>query len=388
MKTLRVAIFLSTIVIVGTLGIIASYFARGWRINQKTLQLTPNGMLVANSEPTGAQVLINGELKTATNATISLSPGTYDVTVRKEGLLPWYKRLVVEKEIVTQIDVSLFSGVPSLSAVTFAGATDPKLSPDATKILYAVPAIIGNEAKAGLWVLETINLPIGFNREPRRITDGDMSKTTWQWSPDSREVLLTTPTGMFLLPASEFTAQVKRVNIASQKTKVDQEWLAQKEKQLETQVSRLPVEYQDIFKLKAKEVMFSPNENKILYTATANAKLEEGLVKQLPGSSTQKQTRDIKMGKKYIYDVKEDRNFEVAEGDQPLYWFPTSHHLIVPEPNKISIMDYDGTNKQTVYSGSYLFPHAYATNANNRLLILTSFGGDGAATNLYSLGIK
>ena len=388
MKRIRVLIFLSTVLVVGVVGIIASYIARGYTIDKNTLQLSPQGLLVANSDPTGAQVIVNGNLKTATNATISLAPGIFDVTIKKEGFLPWNKRLTIDKEIVTQVDVSLFSSAPSLSAITFSGAFSPSVSPDSTKVLYAVPTAAGAEDKAGLWVLETVNLPIGFNREPRRITDGDMSKDTWQWSPDSRQVLLTTPTGMFLLNVSDFTAQGKRSNISSQKNKILSDWADEKQKRLHAQLSRLPAEYQDIFEFKTSAVLFSPNENKILYTASGSANLKEGLVPQLPGSSTQKQTRDLKTGKQYVYDIKEDRNFEVAEANQPLYWFPTSHHLIVPEPNKISIIDYDGTNKQTVYSGSYVFPHAYSTNSNNRLLILTNFGAEANITNLYSLSLK
>jgi dipeptidyl aminopeptidase/acylaminoacyl peptidase len=389
MKKLRVLIFLSTILIVGGIGLVATYFARGYRIDQKTLTLTPRGLLVANSDPTGAQVIINGDLKTATNATISLSPGIFDVTIKKEGFLPWNKRLTIDREIVTQIDVSLFSSAPSLSAITFAGAFSPSVSPDGTKVLYAVPESPGSEDKSGLWILETVNLPLGFNREPRRVTDGDMSHSSWEWSPDSREILLTTQSGLFLLNSAEFTPQAKRVNVSTQKEKIRNDWKDEKQKRQDAQLSRLPAEYQDIFKFKTSKLQFSPNENKILYTASSSANLKEGLIPQLPGSSTQKQTRQLKANKQYVYDIKEDRNFEIADATQPLYWFPTSHHLIVPEENKISIVDYDGTNKQIVYSGNYIFPHAYATNANNRLLILTSLGGsDGALTNLYSLGIK
>jgi hypothetical protein len=390
MQKTRILIFLTTILVVGIAGTIALLYAKGYRLDSETGEFGPNGLLVANSEPTGAQIFVDGELKSATNATVPLPPGTYDVELKKEGFLSWKKRISIAKEEVTQVDVSLFNQAPSnLSAITFSGATNPSLSPDITKIAYGVPADPDNPEKEGLWVLDTGNLPLGFNRDPRRITDGDMSEATWEWSPDSRQLLVTTPTAIYLLSDSEFVPQSQRVNVASQKAKILAEWEIEKTQKLNAQLAKLPDEFQDIFKTKTKDVIFSPNENKILYTATGSANLPEDVVKQLPGSSTQKQTRDIKPGIKYIYDIKEDRNFEIGVDGRPVYWFPTSHHLVIPEESKISIVDYDGTNKQTVFGGVYEFPHAYATTSNGRLIILTNFGASETSNqNLYSLGIK
>jgi len=185
MTKIRVFIFLLTIVVVAGLGLIASLYARGYRFDVETLRFVPNGLLVVKSNPDGAQVFIDAELKTATNATIPLPPGTYDVEIRKEGYFPWKKRLVIEKEIVTEADASLFKTVPSLSAITYSGVVNPVASEDLTKIAYAVP-------KTGLWVIETVNLPLGFTRNPRRITDGDLTNASWEWSPNGREILLIT----------------------------------------------------------------------------------------------------------------------------------------------------------------------------------------------------
>lgn len=388
MQRTRILIFITTLLVVGIAGTIALLYARGYRVNPQTGEIGPNGLLVANSEPTGAQIFVNGDLTSATNATVPLPPGTYDVSLKKEGYMSWNKRITINKEEVTQVDVSLFSSAPSLSAITFAGAFNPVISPDFTKIAYSAPDDPNNPEKQGLWVLDTSNVPLGFNREPRRITDGDLSESTWQWSPDSREIMLTTPTGVFLLSDSDFVPQTQRTNIASLKARTLAEWEVELQQRLNAQLAKLPEEFQNIFKTKTSDIVFSPNENKILYTATGEATFEDDLVKQLPGSSTQKQIRTIKPNKKYIYDIKEDRNFEISDSKQPAYWFPTSHHVVLPEEGQISILDYDGTNKQTVFAGSYVFPHAYATTSNTRLIILTNFGATEGMGNLYSLGIK
>jgi len=67
MTRVRILIFIITLVIVGTVGTLASLYARGYRFNPKTTTIEPRGILVANSDPNGASIYIDGELKTATN---------------------------------------------------------------------------------------------------------------------------------------------------------------------------------------------------------------------------------------------------------------------------------------------------------------------------------
>jgi len=87
MPKIRILIFLSTVAVVGALAIFASYIARGYIFDTQTFSFTPRGILVVNSDPNGAQIFIDGELKTATNATLRLAPGTYDVEIKKESYL-------------------------------------------------------------------------------------------------------------------------------------------------------------------------------------------------------------------------------------------------------------------------------------------------------------
>ena len=400
---IRVLIFLTTLLVVGTIGTFVFLYAKGYRFDNKSFRLSPNGLLVVKSDPTGASVYVNGDLKTATDATISLAPDTYDVVVRKDGYFPWEKRLNIEKEVVTEAGVSLFKSVPSLSAVSLWGALNPVISSDFTKISYVVPPSNSHdEEKTGLWVLDTLNLPIGFPRDPRRITDGDLTQASYEFSPDGRQILLTTRTGVFLLEISSFTPQNQRVNVASRKTQILSTWEQEKTAKLSSKMRGLHPELVDLLTRKSRGVIFSPDDTMILFTASASATLSEGLVKPLPGVSTQKQERNIKPGQTYVYDIKEDRNFLIDQGgdmlqignlnilnsQRRLSWFPTSRHLVLSEESTVTIMDYDGTNRQKVYTGSYLSPHAYPFASNQRLLILTNLGAGDSLPNLYSLSIK
>jgi WD40 repeat protein len=406
MIKIRSLLFLLTLIVVVTIGTFVFYFARGYRFDIEEFKFIPNGLLVTKSAPDGAQVFINGELKTATNANIFLPPGTYDVSIRKEGYIPWNKRLTVEKEIVTEAYADLFRAVPSLSAVTFSSSLNPVPSSDFTKIAYVVPFDTQNlntqDDKAGLWVLETVNLPLGFARDPRRVTDGDLSGASWKWSPDGREIMLTTDLGVFLLDAGRFTPQNQRINIASTKDVIIQKWDEERTTKFTAQIRRFPDELIEVLERRSSSVLFSPDEKKILYTASSSATLNDNIIKSLPGASTQRQERYIKPNHTYVYDIKEDRNFLIDDNAESLVignelhdstnrrlaWFPTSRHLILAEEGKVTIMDYDGTNRQEVYTGSYIAPHAFPTVSDERLLLLTNLGADSGSPNIYSLTLK
>lgn len=434
---IRLGLVILTLVIVGSVALVTSYYARGYRFDAITGSVEPNGILVLKSVPDSAQIFINGELKTATNATIPLPPNTYDVTLKKEGFMDWNKRVTVEKEVVTESTAYLFRSAPSLSSMTFSGITTIIPNDDLSKIAYVVPPSSNSldEDTAGLWVMEILNLPLGFSREPRKITDGDLTGTTWSWSPDGTQILLTTKTGVYLLQTNTLTLQSQRINIANTKAQIIENWKTQYETKLDSDLKLLPLEMQDILRRKAKAVAFSPDEKMVLYTASASATLPENLIPPLPGSSTQKQQRNLEENHTYIYDLEEDRNFEIDQSPVTLVndwrrflpqspisatpslskkaanipiispistgnwkletgnsarsisWFPTSRHVVLSESGKIVIIDYDGTNRKTVYAGSYVPPHAYPSLSSDSLLILTNLGSDGIP-NLYSLSLR
>ena len=411
---LRVILTLITILIVGSLATGILLYAKGYRLEEGRLRLSLEGLMVVKSDPDGAQIFINGELEGATNSNLSLSSGTYDVSVRKEGFQNWEKRLTVEKEVVTQIEAVLFPSAPSLSALTFDGVENPVVTSDISKVAFEVPASPENlnsqgepERKSGLWVVELVNLPIGFSSEPRQITDTDLTDASWIFSPDNRQVLLTTKQGVFLLDAGDFTPQNELVNIASRKENLLLDWEEERKLKLESQLKRLPEKLSDILQRKSSSIVFSPDEKKVLYTASGNETVPDGLIPPLPGASTQRQERNIKEGQTYLYDIKEDRNFLVSSepvkldinkylsdnngvdtSKKALHWFPTSSHLVLAESDRVSIMDYDGTNSQTVYSGSYQSPHVFPFSNRARMLILTNLGASSTPTNLYSLTLK
>jgi len=311
----------------------------------------------------------------------------------------------IEKEVVTEVTSHLFKSAPSLTAITFSGLSSTFPSPDMSKIAFIVISKPNNntseEESEGLWIIETVNLPIGFSRDPKKITDANLEGARLTWSPNGREILIDTKTSSFILDVSKNTSQAQLVNISNTRDEVLLDWEEEKEKILSVQLKSIPDELKNILERKASGILFSPDEDMILYVASGSATIPSDLIKQLPGSSTQKQERDIKDGHTYVYDIKEDRNFLITDsvnisitpGITPntsttVAWFATSRHVVLAEPDNVIIMDYDGTNRHKVYEGSYVSPFAYPTLSTDRLLILTNLGANFSPSNLYSLSLK
>lgn len=379
MTKIRVLLFFLGIAVVGLLGFLALTYARGYRLDFKTLKFISKGILVVKTDPTGAQVFVNKDLIGASDSNFSLSPATYDVEIRKNGFITWYKRLTIEKETVTEVKADLFKSAPSFAPITQDGVTQPVSSDNFSQIAYA--------GEGGLWILENINFPIGFAKDPREITDGDLTNASWQFSPDGRELLLDTSSGSFLLDTGKLTPQSQRINISSKKSTTLETWQKEREAKLLAQARNLPSELQDLLQRKVSQIVFSPDETKILYTASQSGTLSPDLIKPIPGASTQNEDRDIKIDHTYVYDIKEDRNFLIGGGGK-LFWLPNSRNLVLAEPNKITVMDYDGTNRQVVFSGNYTPPYVFPYLNGEKLLILTNLGADSQTPNLYSISIK
>ena len=68
-------------------------------------------------------------------------------------------------------------------------------------------------------------------------------------------------------------------------------------------------------------------------------------------------------------------------------WYPDSKHLLYIEENQIKIMEYDGGNQVTLYSGPFAEHFVYPSPNGDRLIIITSFSPD-SPLNLYAVELK
>jgi len=395
MNRKRLAIFLTVAIFVPTTAYFVIKLARGYRPDISTFTLRATGLLVATSNPDGAQIFIDGKLTSATNTTVSLGPGTYEVELKKDGFISWKKTLKIEKELVVKTDAYLFPTYSDLRSLTFTGAENPVISPDGQKVAFAVSG--ASVGKDGLWILDLAERPFGLSREPRQILRSvpkgqDFAESSYLFSPDSKQLLVTLTDRVeenFLIDAGVFTPGTELIDISAGLSAIKKQWEKEEELRQTEILSKLPEEVLKIATASAKAVSFSPDETKILYTATASAKIPEKLITPVPAASSQPESRELEPDKIYVYDIKEDKNFHIMDEEEGknLSWFPTSKHLLLVEEGKITIMEYEGTNQAAVYTGPFENSFAFAFPSGNKLLILTTLGRD-TPPNLYAVSLR
>lgn len=442
-KRVLFTLFSAIFIIGGTL--LAIQVAKG---NRPTLSgnLRETGLLVVNSFPTGAQVYIDGRLTSATDDTLNLDPGNYEVEIRKEGYTSWKKTLQIEKELVTQTNAVLFPGVPSLSPLTFTGIQNVSPAPDGQKLIYYTASASAAQ-KNGLYLVDLTDNPLSLQRGSRQVvvdtTAMDLTTADIIWSPDSSEFLLSDNRQTFLIDITKVNNISQLRDVSLQRRTILSSWEEEmylRERQI---LSKFPPEIIAMATTSAVNVYFSPDQEKLLYTATASLTLSESILPALPASNSQPEERDLQPGNIYIYDRKEDKNFKVgttihedfetakkllaidlfdtrpltlesspsaftrlqattsalvaqsfrnyhsALYTDKLQWFPNSRHLIRTAPDKVTILEYDGTNEVTIYAGPFDTDFVYPWSNGDKLLISTSFNQlSGTEKNLYAIQLR
>lgn len=455
----RLLIFLATAVFI-TLGTIFMIrFAKGYRLGS-TGTVRGTGLLTATSFPNGAEVYLDGRLTTATDNTLNLEPGMYEVEIKKDGYHSWRKTLTIEEELVTQTSATLFPTSPSLEPLTYTGAVNPIPSPDGNQVVFAV-ASASAAAKNGLYVQDLGSSPIALNRSARQIarSSSDYNYTTarYTWSPNGSEVLVAFTSGSHvLLAANRFNDLGDLKDVTATLAQIMREWEIELARKEQIRLKELPGSLAEAATAQATNLYFSPDGHRLLYQATEDFEIPTELIPSLPASSTQPESRAVGKGNWYVYDLEEDRNFFLAEGILPpeleeesedatasafvrrklallddlkapllpveldsspsahrllqtgytrlesialfnaqyspiyvgdLQWFPDSTHLIIKTDTNIDLVEYDGTNRVTVYAGPFDSNFVYAWPDSSRLVTLIQFSPD-TTPNLYTIKLK
>ncbi len=393
-KSLLIVSSVFFFVILGTY--IVSLLARGYRPNLQgdNLVLKATGILSATSKPKGASVYINDKLTTATDDTINLNPGDYILKIVKDGYLPWQKSIAIKEETVYQSDTQLFRSAPDLSPLTLSGAINPVASPDYSKIIYSV-ASASASLDNGLYLIELNDIPLSLSKNtPRQIAPNfsgvDWSKASFEFSPDSRQVLVKIGTAHYLLNLSNPITQTSLVDITSKLSLIEKDWKTQETELVQIRIARLPKELRPYVSTEsARNIIFSSNDDKVLYLSATDSALPQNIVTPLPAQSTQAQTRTLQKDNYYVYDLKDDTNFLVGSKTSVInpFWMPNSANIVYTENQAIIAIDYDNTNKNTIFGGNFnpqvVFPWA----DGSKIITLTS-AYVGSAENLYAITVR
>lgn len=401
MKIRSFLIPFGTIVIILSVSAAIIAFGRGYRLNlRKPTELLPTGLISATSDPVGAQVLVGGVLKTATNNSLSIDPAWYTVQIRKEGFIPWEKKLRVQGEVVTRADAYLFPTSPSLSPITTSGVLSPTLSPDGTMIAFLLPqeAITDGIKKPGVWTLELADRPLsGRNRDPKLVAQlpppFPFTKTTILWSPDGRQIIVSAVSSATVYEISGNQNSIPNTTLSPLAlTNLLKTWQKEKEEKDHQKLSAFKSPFIDVATTSARLLAFSPDETKVLYEATAAAAIPLVISPALVGGNTTEEERSIKPGNLYVYDSREDKNYFIEVGksvSSPIQWFPTSKHILLVGKGKIDVMEYDRTNWTTLYSGPFDEKFVTPWPTGSRIVILTNLNpGAGSLPNLYTVNLR
>ena len=422
---------------------VAIRYAQGdFRVTKEGI-LRESGLLAANSFPPGAQVYVNDKLVTATDDTIYLEPDVYEVKISKDGYSPWHKTLTINKELVTQTNAQLFPAAPSITPLTFTGATKLIPAPDGRKIVYYSNGT-STDNKKGIYLLDLTDGTI-FQKSAKQIAEADFAETDIEnlnfiWAPDSSQIMVIMPDRQVLIETNDKVDLATLPDVSFKQKQILSEWEEEMYLRERQYLEEFPEEVIQVATQSAKNVYLSPDKKRLLYTATASATIPEDIVPPVPSRNTQPEERSLQPGGIYVYDREEDKNFKVAEEagqagrqkallaqdlyrDNPLtlnsspsafttlqatsaaqtashfnvyhsslfintlQWFSDSKHLIFIKDEAIQIMEYDSTNHTTLYSGPFMDDFVYPWPDGSRVLILTKFSPDTPA-NLYAIELE
>lgn len=370
-------------------------YSRGYRFwfEKGKPDISGTGLLVTTSKPDGAQVFINDHLTTATDSTINLTPGEYDVRIYKDGYFPWTKHVTVQREVVLKVDATLFPNAPKLESITTTGVQNPVIDPSLTKIAYTIAS--SSAKKNGVYVLDISSRSfLTLQSNATQIADDTsdvFSKSTISWSPDGKQLLasisaqLQNPT-WYALDATTINDAPKDVTNTIES--IINQWQSEKEEKEIARVEGLKKDLQKFVKNYFSKIQWSPDEAKILYTASESATIPTIIKPPLIGTNQTPEDREIKKGNVYVYDIKEDKNYKIADSALPMNWYFDSHHLIVVKNQKIDIVDYDGQNNTTVYAGPFINGYVFPFPNDAKIVMLTNLGNPDIAPNLYTLELK
>lgn len=391
-------------------------FARGYRIDLKRQNLTSTGIIAISAYPKASKVYINGELKGVTDINITLPPATYDVEVKKDGYTSWKKKITLKGELVPTLDVLLYPLNPSLTPLTNLAPNKAISLAQSDKILL----FSENEdtLKDGVYLFEPSRGPLSFFTPLKLIVlkknlvaalgELNLKETEVEVSPDTKEAIFTFqaisgPVSYLMSLDPDVTSgeNLNFFDISASSETLIQAWSNLKEEVNRKILEAYPAEIAKVATDSFRVVEFSPDETKLLYLAKKSVNLPPVIQPALIAANQTPEVRNIETNSLYVYDKKEDRNYKLEIPNFPalpagrqipisnlISWYSDSKHLVLNEGKKISFIDYDDQNKQTVYSGAF-DSSFFKVTSDGKILILTNLNPEANKfPDIYAVGIR
>ncbi len=394
---------LTTIIVLLIVSVISYGFilyGKGYRLNfsgKGNKILAGTGLLVLTSTPNGARVFLNDNLTTATDDTINLPPGDYEVRIEKDGYYPWKKHVALKNEAVTKTDAVLFPVAPKLEAATLIGAEKPLVDPTGSFIAFKVSS--SSAENNGIYILNLGNrsiLPFGSSTKQIATDKFDnFSRADMEFSPDGAQLLATIETPsqnrIYLLKTDSMNTEPQNVTFTIEQVK--DKWKLLKNQLDMKFAASLPPDSRKFILENFDKIQLAPEGDKILYVASQSASMPHFITPELPTTNSTPEVRELVKGNAYVYQLKEDKNYLLyALSDKEtlpnFIWHPSSAHVVFVQNKRIFSMEYDGGNKTTLYAGPFDPSFLYAWPDGSGLIILTNFNDETIPPNLYRIGLR
>lgn len=376
----------------------AIFYARGFKPDFRNLSIERTGLIVVASVPTGAQVYLDDRLVSATDTNIAyLEPKTYKVRIEKDGYTTWEKEITVLEDLATEITALLFPLAPEIKPLTATGSINPSLSPDGGKIAYGVPG-----ERGGLYILPMSDGPLAFRQNPKQVATNtaavDFTRAKFIWGPDSQDLIARFEengqvTANILIDTNESQNQIRDITASLSATISG--WQQEIDTRAQTLAVIVPQEVKDATS-EAKPATGSPTPTPRGQTAVTSETVDNELINYYPtgllfSPDEEKVLYQDKDGRYKVYDLKLKKEYTLPNVSDILKitWFADSNHLVIAQKDQISIIESDGANKMTVFSGKFENGFVFSHPSGQRLIILTTLTqSDGTRPNLYSINLK
>ena len=389
-----------TLILVATIA-----YARGYRLDIQRGTMTSTGIMAISSNPQTAQVYVNGVLKGVTDLHLTLPHGKYSLEVKKEGYTTWKREVVLKGELVVTADATLFPLNASLTPLTTIGISKVISIDKTDKALLFVEN--GDVEKDGIYVFDQtkrtfslfppLKLLVNKKLFPEDIS---LKNVSVLFSPDFKQGIVIFKRGedsiSYLISLEDENTQL--FEVTSSQTSLENAWDSERALETARLLEIFPKEFAKIASDSFHIISLAPDKSKILYEAKQQITLPYVIVPRLVAANQTPEERSIRLGDLYVYDRKEDRNYRISlsdasekmreAGDSVLAWFFDSRHLVEHEGDKISIVEFDDTSKQIIYSG----PHEgsfFDVTSDGKLLILANLNPQFNKTpDIYAVGIR
>jgi len=363
-------VIVSVLSVVISLTYLISILARGYQPDfNDGFKFKATGLLSATSKPKSASVFINGQLYTATDDTINLSPGKYQVKIIKDGYQPWSKNIEIQKEMVVQTEATLFRSAPDFSPITQNGALNPTVNLDKNSLIFSVSKA-GASKDNGIYLIETYSSPLPLGKNTSKQIIGNFPSIDWSnfsftFSPNSKQILAISHTqNTAYLLNLEASGSKKPTDVSNLITFINNDWQKQRSQILLSKLERLPAKLRPLVATQSADILFSEDDSKALYLSQKGSYL--------------------------VYDLNKDISYPIGnlnEIDNP-FWLPNSNNLVYSNKSQqIKTVEYDGSNQSTIFAGKFSNNLILPCSDGSKIIVYTRPFPE-APENLYSVSIR